>query len=99
MPAAALSYYLPWHAIDPRIETRLFGDLRAAQPPVVIFRRNELVNGQWVIAEYGSRLHDLLSGQGYAPLDPSSPLLGDILVRQDRLASAREQLQAREPHP
>jgi hypothetical protein len=65
----------------------------------VIFRGDELVNDQWLPREYAKDLHDFLLDQRYASLDPTSPLLGHVLVLQDRLASARQQLQARQPRP
>ncbi|MGI9145247.1 MAG: hypothetical protein ACR2IK_01645 [Chloroflexota bacterium] len=97
MPASMFSYYLPWHAIDPRIDARLRDDLRAERPPVVIFRGDELVNGQWLPRQYASGLYDFLAAQGYVPLDASSPLLGDVLVRKDRLMAARESLATGQP--
>lgn len=97
MPASVFSYYLPWHAVDPDIDARLRADLHAARPPVVIFRRTELVNGHWLPKDYASGLYDFLSGEGYVPLDESSPLLGDVLVRADRVLAARETLATRQP--
>jgi hypothetical protein len=94
MPASMFSYYLPWHAVDPRIDARLLDDMRSTRPPIVIFHRNELVNDQWRPIEYGRRLYDTLLRDGYEPLDSSSELLGDVLVRQDRLTAARERLAA-----
>jgi hypothetical protein len=101
MPASRFPFYFPWQAIDPRSENALIGDLRDEQPPVVIFRGDELVNGQWRTSEYGVRVADFLASQGYQPLDTSSPVLADVLVRQDRLAAARRQLQigAASPEP
>lgn len=95
MPASRFSYYLPWHTADPRIDRDLRADLARTRPPVVIFRRDELVNGQWLPREYARDLYDFLTSQGYAPVDPSSAFLGDILVRSDRLASARQTLSSR----
>jgi len=97
MPASVFSYYLPWHAVDPRIEARLRDDLHATRPPVVIFRSNELVNGQWLPKEYASGLYAFLVDQEYVPLDASSALLGDVLVRKDRLVAARESLATSQP--
>ncbi|HEX8966654.1 MAG TPA: hypothetical protein VF937_02155 [Chloroflexota bacterium] len=101
MPAGRYPFYFPWQAIDPRSEGTLMSDLRAEQPPVVIFRRDELVNGQWRVGEYGARLYEFLAEQGYQPVDASSAALEHVLVRQDRLAGAREQLQigASRPQP
>jgi hypothetical protein len=95
MPASRLPFYFPWQAIEPRTRDVLMDDLRSGPPPVIIFRGDELVNGQWLPSEYARDLHDFLLGWQYAALDATSPLLGDVLVRQDRLAAAREQLQAR----
>ena len=86
MPASVFPYYFPWQAIDPRSEARLRDDLHAAPPPVIIFRGDELVNGQWMPKVYGKPLYDFLSTEGYVPL------LGDVLVRQDRLGTARDDL-------
>ncbi len=97
MPASVFSYYLPWHAVDPDIEARLRADLHAARPPVIVFRQNELVNGHWLPKDYASGLYDFLSGEGYVPLDASTPLLGDVLVRNDRLLAARERLATSQP--
>jgi hypothetical protein len=95
MPASRFSYYLPWHTADPRIDRDLRADLVRTRPPVVIFRRDELVNGQWLPREYAGDLYDFLIAQGYAPIDPSSAFLGDILVRSDRLTAARTTLSSR----
>jgi hypothetical protein len=97
MPASVFSYYLPWHAVDPDIEARLRADLHAARPPVVIFRRDELVNGRWLPKDYASGLYDFLAGEGYVPLDAAAPLLGDVLIRNDRLVAARERLATGQP--
>jgi hypothetical protein len=94
MPASRFPFYFPWQAIDPRSEAVLIDDLRAHQPPVVVFHGNELVNGQWRPADYGERLYDFLVGEGYAPLDAASSTLGDVLVRPDRLVSARDALRS-----
>jgi hypothetical protein len=95
MPASRLPFYFPWQAIEPRSRDVLMDDLRSARPPLVIFRGDELVNGQWLPREYAKDVHEFLLSLGYTPLDATSPLLGDVLVRQDRLAGARQQLQAR----
>jgi hypothetical protein len=97
MPASVFSYYLPWHAADPRIDARLREDLHTARPPVIIFRRDELVNGQWLPKDYARGLYDFLVDEEYVPLAASSPLLGDVLVRKDRLAAARDSLAASQP--
>jgi hypothetical protein len=92
MPASRFPFYFPWQAIDPRSEGSILADLRAQQPPVVVFHRNELVNGQWRTGDYGSRLYEFLIGEGYAPLDSTSEPLADVLVRPDRLVTARERV-------
>jgi hypothetical protein len=97
MPASVFPYYFPWHAADPRVEARLRADLHAARPPVVIFRGDELVNGHWLPKEYGKDLYDFLLSEGYAPLDDSPSLLGDVLVPEDRLVAARESLASNQP--
>jgi hypothetical protein len=94
MPASRYPFFFPWQAIDPRSEGTLISDLRTERPPLVVFRRNEKVNGQWLTGEYGARVYDALISEGYAPLDQSSPLLDDVLVRPDRLSGARAQLSA-----
>jgi hypothetical protein len=75
-----LPFYFPWQALDPRTEGRLLDDLRTVRPPLVIFRKDELVNDRWSPREYGTRVLALLERE-YVPLDPSS----DILVRRDRV--------------
>jgi hypothetical protein len=90
MPASRFPFYFPWQAIDPRSEGMIVDDIRAQRPPVVVFHRNELVNGQWRTGDYGSRLYQFLLGEGYAPLDAASGQLADVLVRPDRLITARE---------
>lgn len=92
MPASAFTYYLPWHAVDPRIVAQLTSELRSNRPPLIVFRQDELVNGQWLPRDYASSLYDFLLQQGYVPLDVQPELFGDVLVRQDRLAAAREKL-------
>jgi hypothetical protein len=101
MPASRFSFYFPWQAIDPEFEHELVSDLRDAQPPIVIFRGDELVNGKWRAGQYGAQLADFLASEGYQPLDASSPVLANVLVRQDRVAAARQQLQiaAASPKP
>jgi hypothetical protein len=101
MPASRFSFYFPWQAIDPGFERELISDLRDAQPPIVIFRGDELVNGRWRTGQYGAQLAGFLASEGYQPLDASSPGLANVLVRQDRLADARRQLQiaAASPKP
>ena len=99
MPASRYPFYFPWQAVDPRSENILLADLSAQRPPLIVFRRNELVNGQWRTGEYGANVYDFLISLGYAPLDPASARLDDILVRQDRLAAARQQLQVTAVRP
>jgi hypothetical protein len=91
-PASRFTFFFPWQAIDPRIEGELFRDLTTTRPALVVFRSNELVNDRWLVSDYGKRLYEFLLGQGYAPLDASSPAVGDVLVPKDRLMSARERL-------
>jgi len=93
MPASRYPFYFPWQAIDAQSENTLISDLEASRPPVVIFRSNELVNGRWRTGEYGARVYDFLASTGYAPLDTGSSMYADVLVRQDRLLVAREELQ------
>ena len=97
LPASRFPFYFPWQAIEPRTRDQMLDDLRAEQPPVVIFRGDELVNGQWLPREYAEDLYDFLLARQYTPLDPTLPVLRDVLVRQDRLARAREQLQGSNP--
>jgi hypothetical protein len=92
MPASRFPFYFPWQAIDPRSEGSILADLRALRPPIVVFHQNELVNGQWRTGDYGSRLYEFLIGEGYAPLDSTSEPLADVLVRPDRLVTARERV-------
>jgi hypothetical protein len=92
MPASRYPFYFPWQAIDPRSESAIISDLSTGRPPLVVFHRNELVNGQWRPGEYGAHLYDFLVGEGYAPLDSASSALGDVLVRPDRLVTARERV-------
>ena len=92
MPASSLTFYFPWQAIDPRMQARLFADLSARHPPMVLFRRYEVLNGHWQLSEYGQRLYEFLISLDYAPLDASSPVLGDVLVPRDRLSAGRERL-------
>jgi hypothetical protein len=94
MPASRYSYYLPWHAADPRIRAELLEDLRRARPPLVVFRRDELVIDQWLPSQYAADVYAFLESQGYAVLDSRVPSVDNILVRQDRLTSARERLRA-----
>jgi hypothetical protein len=95
MPASVFPYYFPWQAADPRSDARIRQDLHIVRPPAVIFRGNELVNGQWLPREYGKALYDFLLSEGYVPIDPTSATLGDVLVRDDRLQAARTSLAAR----
>jgi hypothetical protein len=90
MPASVFTYYLPWHAVDPRIVGQLFDELRLNRPPLIVFRRDELVNGRWLPRQYASDLYDFLLQQGYAPLDAPVDVFGEMLVRRDRLAAARQ---------
>jgi hypothetical protein len=90
-PASVFSFYFPWQAIDPRSEGKLLADLRANRPPVVIVHADELVNDRWPVRDYGTRLLEQLAIE-YAPLDPNSPALRDMLVRADRLQAARQRL-------
>src|SRR5262249_58585858 len=90
------SYYLPWHAVDPNIDVRIRDDLRKTRPPVIIFRRDELVNGQWLPRDYAAGLYSFLLAEGYSPLDDDTPLLRDGLVREDCLVSARDRLASSE---
>ena len=93
MPATTSPFYFPWQAIDPRSQARLIADLRSARPPVIVFRHSEAVNDRWVAGEYGAQLLQVL-GQDYAPLDPSSPVLSDVLVPRERLAAAQQRVAA-----
>jgi hypothetical protein len=99
MPASRLPFYFPWQAVEPRTRDVLMEDLRSEPPPVIIFRGDELVNGQWLPREYARDVRDFLLSWQYAVLDPTSPVVRDVLVRQDRLAWARDQLQARQLRP
>lgn len=91
MPAARLPFYFPWQAVDPRSRGELLADLRANRPPVIVFRQAEAVNDRWVAGEYGRPLLDALAAD-YAPLDPTAPVLQDVLVPRERLAAARQRL-------
>ena len=82
-PASTLPFYFPWQALDPRSEGKLLDDLRTVRPPLVIFRRDELVNDRWLPRDYGTRVLELLE-RDYVPLDPSSAILDDVFVRRDR---------------
>ncbi len=93
MPAATSPFYFPWQAIDRRTEDRLMAELEANRPPVIVFRQDELVNGQWLPREYGRRVLDALLAE-YAPLDASAPTLRDVLVPQEKLAEARRRVAA-----
>jgi hypothetical protein len=82
-PASTFPFYFPWQAIDPRSEGKLLEDLRTNRPPVILFRRDELVNDRWSPREYGTRVLAFID-QDYEPLDPSSAVLSNVLVRRDR---------------
>jgi hypothetical protein len=82
-PASTLPFYFPWQAIDPRSEGKLLDDLRTRRPPVVVFRRDELVNDRWSPREYGTRLLQFIDAE-YEPVDPTSPVLSTVFVRRDR---------------
>jgi len=82
-PASTLPFYFPWQALDPRSEGKLLDDLRTVRPPLVIFRRDELVNDRWLPRDYGTRVLELLE-RDYVPLDPSSAILDDVFIRRDR---------------
>jgi len=97
MPASVVPYYFPWQAADPRTDARIRQDLHAARAPVVIFRGDELVNGQWLPKDYASGLYDFLAQEDYVPIDPASALLRDVLVRRDRLLAARDRLATSQP--
>ena len=93
LPATTSPFYFPWQAIDPRTENRLIAELLSRRPPVLVFRQDELVNGQWLPREYGQRVLEALQ-QAYVPLDASSPTLRDVLVPKERLAEARARIAA-----
>ena len=92
MPAATSPFYFPWQALDPRTENRLIEDLRQARPPVIVFRQDELVNGQWRPREYGRRVLDALAADGYVTLNEAR--WPDVLVPRENLDAARRTLQA-----
>jgi hypothetical protein len=91
MPATTSPFFFPWQAIDPRSESRLLDELRSARPPVILFHGAEAVNDRWMASEYAAPLLDAL-GQDYVAVDPTSPLLGDILVPRERAVQARQRL-------
>jgi hypothetical protein len=91
LPATRYGFYFPWQAADPATEADIIDELRAARPPVVIFMRDELVNGQYLTRSWGAGLLDVLERE-YVQLDPTEPVLADVFVRPDRLAAARAQL-------
>jgi hypothetical protein len=83
LPASTLPFYFPWQAIDPRSEGKLLADLRTARPPVIVFRRDELVNDRWSPRVYGTRVLEFVDAE-YEPVDPASPVLSTVFVRRDR---------------
>ena len=91
LPATTSPFYFPWQAVDPRTENRLIAELLTRRPPVIVFRHDELVNGQWLPSEYGQRVLEALEPE-YAPLDASAPVLRDILVPREGLAEARARI-------
>jgi len=93
LPAATLPFYFPWQAVDPRSQSQLVAELRANRPPVIVFRHAEAVNDRWVAGEYGRPLLEALAAD-YAPLDPNRPVLSDILVPRDQLATAQQRIAA-----
>ena len=82
-PASTLPFYFPWQALDPRSEGQLLRRPAREKPPVIVFRRDELVNDRWAPRDYGTRVLAFIDEQ-YEPLDPTSPVLNTVFLRRDR---------------
>ena len=91
LPATRYGFYFPWQAADPAMQADILGELEQARPPVVVFMRDELVNGQYRTADWGRPMLDLLQ-RDYVPLEPDDPVLGNVFVRPDRVDAARAAL-------
>lgn len=92
LPATKYPFYFPWQAADPATEADLLGELSASRPPLVVFQRYELVNGQYLTIEWGKRVFEYLQ-QEYVQVDPSHPVLGDVFMRPDRVGDVRKKLE------
>ena len=91
LPASSFEFYFPWQAADPRSEGQILADLRERRPAAVVFRQDEMVNGQYRTADWGRRFASALAAD-YVPLDPARPVLADVFVPAERAADARARL-------
>jgi hypothetical protein len=94
LPVSTFEFYFPWQAADPRSDGQILAELRQRRPAAVVFRQDELVNGQYRTGDWAAHLRTLLDAEGYAPLDPARPGLAEVLVPAERLAEARARLSA-----
>jgi hypothetical protein len=93
LPVSTYEFYFPWQAADPRSDAQILTELRQRRPAAIVFRQDELVNGQYLTRDWASHLQHLLDDERYAVLD-LDPTLADVFVPAERLSEAQARLKA-----
>jgi hypothetical protein len=91
LPVSTYEFYFPWQAADPRSDSQIMDELRQRRPAAVVFRQDDLVNGQYLTRDWAGHLEQLLQDERYSAVDAA---VADVFVPAERLPDARARLRA-----